>query len=181
MTDRPLPEHDFSNVRAVLFVCLGNICRSPLGEALFVHHAQQRGVADRFRVDSCGLGDWHAGELADPRTRRVARKHGLELTHRARQIRPATDFDQFDLIVPMDASVHHATLMLGSPKERTILMRRFEPTFQGDPHDPHDPLEALDVPDPYTGAEADFEHVHEVVDRCCKRLLETLLNATPKR
>lgn len=173
MTARTRQQLDLTRVNSVLFVCLGNICRSPLGEGLFVRHARAAGVLERFAVDSCGLGDWHAGELPDPRTRRTAARYGLELTHRARQIRPSTDFDRFDLILPMDASVHHGVLMLGAPAHKTVLMRRFEPDFGGEA------MEALDVPDPYTGGPSDFEHVHEVLDRCCKRLLEAILDVPP--
>jgi protein-tyrosine phosphatase len=158
---------------SVLFVCLGNICRSPLAEGLFLRHARERAVLDRFTADSCGLGDWHAGELPDPRTRRTAAGHGLQLTHRARKIDPATDFERFGLILAMDASIHHGTIMLGAPRERTRLMREFEPDFRGGGH-----LEALDVPDPYSGTMLDFEHVHEVLDRCTRHLLEFLLDAT---
>ena len=176
MPERPDHQLDLTQVRGVLFVCLGNICRSPLGEGLFARHARQRGVLDRYMIDSCGLGDWHTGELPDPRTRRTAAKYGLELTHRARQIRPSTDFVQFDLILPMDASVHHGVLMLGSPPHKTFLMRQFEPDFVGGAGG-H--MEALDVPDPYTGGPDDFEHVHEVLDRCCLRLLEGMLHGSP--
>ncbi len=154
---------------SVLFVCLGNICRSPLAEGLFVRHARERGVDGRFTVDSCGVGDWHAGELADPRTRKVAARYGLELTHRARIIDPREDFARFELILPMDDSVLRSVLRLGGPPERTLLMRSFEPGASGEP---------ADVPDPYTGTEADFEHVHAVLDRCCKRLLEVLIDGS---
>src|SRR5262245_42334662 len=85
----------------VLFVCLGNICRSPLAEGVFLHLAQAAGVADRFEVDSAGTGDWHAGERPDSRATAVARKHGVELPSIARQVTRA-DFDRFDHIVAMD-------------------------------------------------------------------------------
>ena len=75
---------DAKDQTGVLFVCLGNICRSPLAEGIFIHLARERGVLDRFRVDSCGTGGWHAGERADPRSIAVAAKYGIELPSIAR-------------------------------------------------------------------------------------------------
>lgn len=90
-------------VKRVLFVCLGNICRSPAAQGIFQSMLDQAGVADQWIVDSAGIGNWHTGQLPDNRMRIHARRRGYELTHRARQVKTA-DFDRFDLIVGMDAS-----------------------------------------------------------------------------
>lgn len=90
-------------VKKVLFVCLGNICRSPAAEGIFRRIVEERGDADRWEIDSAGIGAWHTGQLPDRRMIVHARRRGLELTHRARQVRPS-DFDEFDIIVGMDSS-----------------------------------------------------------------------------
>src|SRR5690606_7439702 len=83
---------DMVDKTGVLFICMGNICRSPLAEGIFIHKARDRGVIDRFLVDSCGTGGWHVGERADPRARAVARKYNVELPSCARQLHLPTDF-----------------------------------------------------------------------------------------
>ena len=87
----------------VLFICLGNICRSPAAQAVMQAMVDERGLTDRFYIDSAGIGGWHIGDLPDKRMRVHARPRGYELTHRARKVRSA-DFEDFDLIVGMDAS-----------------------------------------------------------------------------
>ena len=87
----------------ILFVCLGNICRSPAAQGVMERLVEERGVADRFEIDSAGLYGGHAGDLPDSRMRAHARWRGLELTHRSRQVRES-DFDRFDIIVAMDDS-----------------------------------------------------------------------------
>lgn len=89
--------------RRVLFVCLGNICRSPAAEGIFRRIVEEHGDSDRWIIDSAGIGGWHAGQLPDNRMRIHARRRGLELTHRARRVSPS-DFDDFDIIIGMDSS-----------------------------------------------------------------------------
>lgn len=150
----------------VLFVCLGNICRSPLAEGLLAHHAQQQGFAGRIVVDSCGTGGWHAGELPDPRTRKVAAAHGVALPSRARQIR-AEDFLQFDYLIPMDrknlSDLQDLMRLSGKTKAELLLMRQFDELAPG-----------TDVPDPYYGDLEDFYRVFEILDRSTRRLLAML-------
>ncbi|MEZ6317889.1 MAG: low molecular weight protein-tyrosine-phosphatase [Phycisphaerales bacterium] len=87
----------------VLFVCLGNICRSPLAEGIFIHIARERGVLDRFRVDSAGTGGWHVGNPPDPRSVAVARKHGIELPSRARTFDDGLrESERFEWLIAMD-------------------------------------------------------------------------------
>jgi protein-tyrosine phosphatase len=150
--------------RRVLFVCSGNICRSPLAEAVFRHHAQARGLQDRFQVDSAGTHGWHEGERADPRARKVGAAHGLSVDSIARPVR-TSDFESFDLILAMDHG-HLRELRSRCPsqyRDKIRLMREFE---EAGPD--------LDVPDPYyDGAEA-FEEVYAMLDVSCRKLLDAL-------
>jgi protein-tyrosine phosphatase len=157
----------------VLFVCMGNICRSPLAEGMFEHLARERGALDRFRIDSCGTGGWHAGERADRRMRATAEQRGLELSSRARQINPASDFpngasDGFAHILVMDRQNRSEVLALGAPPERVALLRSFDPTTNG---------ADAEVPDPYYGGQRGFDDVYEMVERACGGLLDALLDA----
>lgn len=154
----------------VLFVCLGNICRSPMGEAVFNHLARARGVAHLVHADSCGTGHWHVGHPPDPRTLSVARARGLRLERVARQLDPARDFARFRWILAMDRDNERTLLARGSPRQRTHLVRAFDPSLAGAPR------EALDVPDPYHhDGEAAFHDVHDMLARACDGLLDAVL------
>lgn len=150
---------------SVLFVCLGNICRSPLAEGVFAHLVAGDGMADRFLVDSAGTGAWHVGELPDPRSREVASRNGITLPSRARQVRPA-DFHDFDVVVAMDRSnlsdLEELRRRHGGDA-RIVLMRDFDP----DPGDGQ-------VPDPYYGGPDGFDRVFDMVVRSARGLLEHL-------
>lgn len=152
----------------VLFVCLGNICRSPLAKALLLHHARARGVLDRLDVDSCGTGAWHVGRGADPRTVRTLARYGVPIVHTARQVQPAGDFERFAHLVAMDRSNAHALISLGAPPGRVRLMRSFDPAMHARPD--HE----LDVPDPYTGGDDGFDEVYHMLDAACAGLLRVL-------
>src|SRR5262249_10905745 len=99
----PLPNADGTKPRRLLFVCTGNICRSPLAEAIFRHQAEAAGRGAEFELDSAGTHDYHEGERADPRARRVGQARGVAVTSIAREI-AADDFERFDLILAMDRS-----------------------------------------------------------------------------
>ena len=148
----------------VLFVCLGNICRSPLAEAVFRAHVKRAGLEDRFYVDSAGTSAYHEGEEPDPRAKQVARARGVELTGRARQIYEA-DVHRFDYIVAMDesnrADVQRLVARAGRDSLQVRLLREFDPEAKGD----------LEVPDPYYGGPEGFELVHDIVERACAGLL----------
>jgi low molecular weight protein-tyrosine phosphatase len=149
----------------ILFVCSGNICRSPLAEAYFENLVGEAGVANRFDLDSAGTHDLHEGEPADPRARRVGERHGLSVTSIARPVVDA-DFDRFDLIVAMDRG-HRRELRAraGRAREGKVrLMRDFDPDSTGE-----------DVPDPYYDGEAAFEKVLGILAPACRGLLESLL------
>jgi protein-tyrosine phosphatase len=148
----------------VLFVCLGNICRSPLAEGVFRHQVERAGLADRFSIDSAGTSSYHIGDPPDERTRQVARTRGVELTSAARQIQ-LSDLDDFDYVLVMDsenlASVQR--LAKGARTSAQVrLLREFDAKAEAN----------FNVPDPYYGGPRGFEHVHDIVERSCAALLE---------
>ena len=149
----------------LLFVCSGNICRSPLAEAVFRRRAAEMGIAARFVVDSAGMHGYHAGERADPRTRAVGRRYGIEVTSIAREV-TREDFERFDLIVAMDRG-HERQLLAMAGREHAAkvrLMRDFDAGEKG-----------LDVPDPYYDGERAFEDVYRIVDAATRGLLASLV------
>ena len=149
----------------LLFVCLGNIIRSPLAENLFRFQAEQAGVDAKYSVDSAGTAAWHVGEPPDPRMRKTAESHGVNNDGTARQIEES-DFDKFDWVVAMDSSNRRDLLeMAGSPERqaKVRLMREFDP-------EPED----RDVPDPYYGGAEGFENTYRIVERSVRGLLEAL-------
>ena len=150
----------------VLFVCMGNICRSPLAEGVFLQKADDREVADRFLVDSAGTGGWHAGARADPRVREVAGRHGLTLTGTARQVR-LDDFDRFDHLICMDDDNRADLLDRGAPPERVRLLLEIDPGQS-----------MREVPDPYYGGADGFDALYAMIDSACEALLVDLLGTT---
>lgn len=165
----------------ILFVCTGNICRSPLAEGVFLHLARERGVVERFRVDSCGTGGWHVGERADARMREAAERRGVTLESRARQIDPVSDFPDltlrggWDLIVVMDLDNKEMVLSLGAPPERVRLLRSFDPALRGKGE------REMEVPDPYYGGRRGFDRVFEMVWAACGGLLDCLAEPEEER
>ncbi len=151
----------------ILFVCLGNICRSPLAHAVFEHKVKERGLEDKFEIESCGTGAWHVGELPDGRMRNEAAKHGIDMTHLGRTLQ-VMDLEYFDLILPMDMSNKQYLMTKALPefKEKIKLFRTFDP-------DTTDPT--AEVPDPYYGGEQGFANVYQIVDRTCDHLLDSLI------
>jgi len=149
----------------VLFVCLGNICRSPLAKVIFEDLVRRNRLEDRYTIDSCGTGGWHAGNPADPRSVQIAGKHGLNLVHTARQLDPKTDFERFEYLLGMDQSNCATMLEWGAPRERVKLMRTFDMDTLTQPE------HTLDVPDPYYGGDNGFEDVYQMLARACEGLL----------
>jgi protein-tyrosine phosphatase len=146
----------------ILFVCLGNICRSPTAEAVMKDLTAQAGLADEITIDSAGTGDWHVGHPPDPRAVEAGARRGLEVGGSARQVAPS-DFENFDLIVAMDRSNHADLIELAGREDPHIRLLR---EFGGD--------EDLDVPDPYFGGEDGFDEAIELIDRNCRALLEAV-------
>ncbi|MGK5557191.1 low molecular weight protein-tyrosine-phosphatase [Actinomadura kijaniata] len=146
----------------VTFVCTGNICRSPMAEWVLRHHVEQEGLD--VEVDSSGTDGWHAGDDADPRTVAALRRAGYESSHTARQFR-ADWFGRYDLILALDRGHLRALRSLApdaEARDKVRLVREFDPDAGDD----------LDVPDPYYGDRADFEHVLELVEAAVPGLLE---------
>ena len=145
---------------SVLFVCLGNICRSPLAEGVFRATVENAGLSDRFLIDSAGTGAWHAGDPPDPRSIEVAARHGIDLSaQRARQVTDR-DFTQFDFILAMDSN------NLSTLKSRT---RKDHPGLRLFLNSP-----PTDVPDPYYGGDDGFERVYQMIDVGSRSLLTAL-------
>jgi protein-tyrosine phosphatase len=149
----------------VLFVCLGNICRSPLAEAIFKEKVKQKGL-DRFiEADSCGTSNYHIGGSPDPRTLSNATKNGITIDHCGRQLSEA-DLEQFDVILAMDKSNLQNILRLQNSKKfgsKIMLMREFDSLEKGG-----------EVPDPYHGGEKGFQDVFEILERSIENFINYL-------
>jgi protein-tyrosine phosphatase len=149
----------------ICFVCLGNICRSPTAEAVMRARIDAAGLTGRIEVDSAGTGGWHQGSPPDERSSAEARRRGVELTSRARQVH-AGDVAYFDLLVAMDHA-NQADLVALAPsvedRAKVRLLREFDPAT-----DPDD----LDVPDPYRGGADGFAVVYDLIDAACAGLLD---------
>lgn len=145
----------------VLFVCLGNICRSPTAEGVLRHKLRGAGLEDRVQVDSAGTGDWHVGKAPDSRTRQAAQRRGYDLSAlRARQVEVA-DFQRFDLILAMDQSNLRNLQSLrpaDAHADLDLYLRRYE-------------LALDEVPDPYYGGEDGFEQVLDLIEQASDELL----------
>jgi len=148
----------------ISFVCLGNICRSPTAEAVFLHLIEREGVADRFVVDSAGTGAYHAGERAHPDSRQEARRRGIEVRSISRQF-VRDDFAQFDLVLAMDTSNRADLERLAPDREARAKVRLFRD------YDPETP-DGSSVPDPYY--EGGFDGVYDICEAAARGLLESL-------
>jgi protein-tyrosine phosphatase len=155
----------------VLFVCLGNICRSPTAEGVMRALVNDAGLQDSIQLESAGTGAWHVGSPPDRRASEAARARGVELEGHARQVR-AEDFEEFDLLLAMDGE-NARELRRQAPgdeqRAKVRLLREFDPASNDVP-----PTRDLDVPDPYYGAAGGFEEVFELVHAACAGLLEQL-------
>lgn len=151
----------------ILFVCLGNICRSPTAEGVMRHLVEEAGVADAFVLDSAGTGGWHIGDPPDPRSREAARRRGIVVAGAARQV-SAADFCDFDLILAMDRA-NLRDLRAAAPPDATAevrLLREYDENSVGGGD--------LDVPDPYYGGPDGFDDVLDLVDAACRGVLAEL-------
>jgi protein-tyrosine phosphatase len=156
---------------SVLFVCLGNICRSPTAEGVFRQLLAQQGVAEAIRVDSAGTGAWHVGEPPDARAQAAARTRGVDLSKlRARQVSP-DDFEIFDHILAMDESNLTDLADLCPPRHRSKLRLFLE-------FAPH--AEEREVPDPYFGGDDGFGRVLDLIEAASRGFLAHLQQGAPR-
>lgn len=152
------------NKKRILFVCLGNICRSPSAEAVFTGMVNKKGLSDQFEIDSAGTGGWHVGEPADRRMQKHAVKRGYDLTSISRKFNPEMDFDRFDLIIGMDDE--NALSLKNMARSEDDLRKIKKMT------DFSKEWSYTEVPDPYYGGEDGFELVLDLLEDACKGLLE---------
>ena len=152
----------------ILFVCLGNICRSPAADGIMHDLAEKRGAADRFTIDSAGTYGGHRGELPDPRMRSAASRRGYALTHRARQVSEA-DFDRFDMIVVMDDMNYETLHRMAPSREAARKIFRMAEFCRRHPDRTY-------VPDPYYEGHEGFELVLDMLEDGCEGILEYLRN-----
>jgi len=157
-------------MKSVLFVCYGNICRSPVAEGIFRMLVAEAGLSDRFSCDSAGTASFHIGQLPDRRSRENALEYGLVLTHHARRL-TGDDLAQFDYFVAMDEKNLEAIEKLNYratgiyATDTIFLLREFDPDVSDQPS----------VPDPYYEGPEVFEDVYQICLRCCRQLLTYLV------
>jgi len=156
----------------VLYVCLGNICRSPLGEATFNQLVMEKGLEQSFRADSAGTAGYHTGKFADPRAVKVAAKHGIQLDHVVRKI-TSEDLDNFEHIAVMDEAnfefihkLYYDTKGVPPSADKLFLIRDFDPEVRG----------VQNVEDPYFEGDKAFEEVFQVLKRSNEKLIEHLMD-----
>ncbi len=151
----------------VLFVCLGNICRSPAGESILRRIVEKEDKAHLFEADSCGIGDWHVGERAHPQMRIAAENRGYELNGRAKRFKTEY-FKDFDYILAAESSVfQHLENLAASDEERGKI---YMATDFSDAH------KGTDVPDPYFGGEELFEETLDILETICEDFYRNHLN-----
>jgi protein-tyrosine phosphatase len=151
-------------VTRILFVCMGNICRSPTAEGVMRSLLREEGLEDEIEIDSAGTGGWHAGDPPDARATEAAARRGIVLEGAARQVRPS-DFEEYDLLLAADRENLYDLREIApseEAREKVRLLRSFDPASRGD----------LDVPDPYFGGADGFEEVLDLVQAACRGLLE---------
>ena len=153
--------------KSVLFVCLGNICRSPAAEAIFIKLIKEKGLLDSFYVDSAGTGNWHVGKKADKRMRDAAKNRGIEILSRARQIN-SYDLDKFNFILTMDDSNYLNVIKMKNAKSQSHLakiykLQEFSSLFND-----------KEVPDPYFGGNEGFDYVLDILDDSVSGFLDSI-------
>lgn len=155
----------------VLFVCLGNICRSPLAQGIFERHLQERKIEKKYIVDSAGTSGWHAGEKPHIGSIQVAKKNGVSIENQSSRPVEEDDAAEFDFFVAMDESNYRSLIQeFGFHPEKVILLRQFDPQGSN-----------KNVPDPY-GMDTDrFEEVYEIIDRSMGPFLDHIENLTSSR
>lgn len=155
-------------MKKIMFVCLGNICRSPIAEAVFKHKVSERALGKKYFADSSGTSAFHVGADPDPRMAVTAEKRGIQMDHRAQQFEK-TDFDKFDLIFAMDKSNFDDIISMtqnAKLRKKVYLLRQFDSQASSN---------RADVPDPYyRGGMSAFDEVFDIVNRSCEEVLDKL-------
>ena len=150
----------------ILFVCLGNICRSPAAEAMLQMLVERNGLADRVVIDSAGTYGGHSGERSDARMRCAAAARGIDITHRARQVREE-DFERFDMLIAMDDNNYEALFRLAPDRAAQQKIYRFREFLRRNPNWSY-------IPDPYYEGHEGFELVLDLLEDGCSTLLENI-------
>ena len=174
MSEKVKKEHtegmeERDSLKKIMFVCMGNICRSPLAEGVFRHQAREAGLLDQFEIASSGTGGWHVGNKPDRRMNAVAVKNGVSMEGQHAQQFEYSDLEYYDLILAMDKNnMAHIKSMDGGGRhtDKIKLFRSFDP-------EPG----TMEVPDPYYGGPRGFDDVYEMVDRTSKELLDHLTSS----
>jgi protein-tyrosine phosphatase len=151
----------------LLFVCLGNICRSPMAEGAFRRVAAEEGVLDWFEIDSAGLGHWHVGQAPDQRAQKAAGRRGIDISGQSARQVTSGDFARFDLVLAMDGA-NYDNLKQIAPKDQRHKIRRF---LDFAPH-----AGTKDVPDPFFGEAEGFDHALDLIEAAARGLLAELLS-----
>ena len=151
----------------ILFVCLGNICRSPMAEGVFRRVVEEGNMRHLFEIDSAGMGDWHKGEAPDHRAQKAARGRGVDISGQSARKVELEDFEVFDLVLAMDGS-DISDLYEIAPHAARPKIRRF---LSYAPH-----LGTGDVPDPYYGGEQGFDHALDLIEAAARGLLADLMD-----
>ncbi|KAG0269564.1 hypothetical protein DFQ27_003027 [Actinomortierella ambigua] len=158
-----MPSDNSLPVNKVLFVCLGNICRSPMAEAVFAHIVEKKGLKTQFEIDSAGTASYHVGDTPDRRSAETCRKNGVPVNHRARAVKTA-DFTYYDYILCMDEE-NLRDLKDMAPKGYTATVKMFGT---------YDPKGDRIIKDPYYGGQSGFDRNFQQVTRCSDAFLESL-------
>ncbi|GAB1475051.1 low molecular weight protein-tyrosine-phosphatase [Bacteroidota bacterium] len=157
-----------SDKRKILFVCLGNICRSPAAEAIFRKKTELAGEGNLYEIDSAGLNGYHNGEYADPRMRRAASERGYKITSVSRKFDPVTDFERFDMIIGMDDSnVSQLNRLTNREDYKSKIYKMTSFSDRG---------RYNEVPDPYYSSESGFRTVLDILEECSDGLIKQINN-----
>ena len=163
MTHQP----DMEKKLRLLFICLGNICRSPAANAVMQKLVDETGKTNKYFIDSAGIGAWHVGQLPDKRMRQHAQLRGYNVNHIARQFNAAHDFDSFDYIIVMDEENYEdisTRARSGADMNKVLRMASFLKAYPNDSF----------IPDPYYSGAEGFEHVLDLLEDACAELLRKL-------
>ncbi|PKP15289.1 MAG: protein-tyrosine-phosphatase [Bacteroidetes bacterium HGW-Bacteroidetes-23] len=151
----------------ILFVCLGNICRSPSAEGVFASRLQQSALAQQVQIDSAGTGHWHVGNPPDKRSILTAEKNGIDITNQRGKLFKPSFFKEYDYIYVMDTNNYADVIKMAKNEDEKMKVQLIlDELFPG---------ENVDVPDPYQGIQSNFDQVFEMLDEACDSIANKLL------